>query len=317
MSMLVGPRVAKRYGLSLAHMMGKPTRDFNWQRERYYLTGWCPWAKELSGVRVRRAYNFGNFVRQTLNANAFGVERGIRSLSLPPNSWFGEGVLPGMDVIIQNRWSHPGMALAGTYFYPEIVGVAWDPNFRAQQLVSMSRLMPEYLHALDERANSADAVIHLRSGDVFQRDPHPGYAPPPLQYFETALEMLDARRVLVVVQDLKHPYIPRLLAWAENRRGASVQVQSGSLQDDLRSLMSARSLCLSQGTLGLSGAWLSRNVRTVVTYGSLETAELRARGVSVLHVLDRHERDAWTGSQEQIAELLQSGPDDLTVERLA
>jgi hypothetical protein len=108
-----------------------------------------------------------------------------------------------------------------------------------------------------------------------------------------------------VSQDDRHPAIAPFLEWCRDR-GVAAERFSSSLRDDLAVLASARSLCLSVGTMGLAAAWLSERVEQVFVPREDQIDELRARGIAVwsADLPSAPELGPWTGSAEQSATLL-------------
>jgi hypothetical protein len=297
----VGPALARRYGLDLALCAGAPFGDRPWQWARYVVGGDAGGdATEVAAVRVRGWHNVGNMVQQLLHALTFAERHGIAVVSGPANPWFDSG--PAGTVRLALARPFPRPALVGYYFYPQPLGLAqpWRPQHQVEALRTLFRVRP------DPSVTPEEVVVHLRSGDVFGPDPHPDYRPPGMGYYTSALERVVADDGVVaarlVCQDRVHPLLGPLEAWCR-RRGLTTRVQvSDDLHADLATLTAARSLVLSQGTLGLSAAWLSRAVRSVVLPRGNHVGELRALGVRVLEA-DLPAGDPWLAGPDQVAAL--------------
>ena len=146
-------------------------------------------------------------------------------------------------------------------------------------------------------------VVHLRSGDVFGDDPHPGYWPPALGYYTAAIADAAPSAVRLVCQDRVHPLLDPLERWGRDH-GLPVAVQvSDDLRADLATLTSTTTLCISQGTLGLASAWLSPVVERVYLPRGAHTEELRALGTTVVEAAVPAPPGPWQASPQQVAGL--------------
>ena len=150
---------------------------------------------------------------------------------------------------------------------------------------------------------NGEMVVHLRSGDVFGDDPHPGYWPPALGYYTSAIADAAPAAVRLVCQDRVHPLLEPLERWGRGH-GVPVTVQvSDDLRADLATLTSATTLCISQGTLGLASAWLSASAERVYLPRGAHTDELRALGTTVVEAAVPTPPGPWQASPAQVASL--------------
>ena len=147
-------------------------------------------------------------------------------------------------------------------------------NVRAFRLKSsapeMARVFTELVRPLlvarlrepDLRVRRDDLVLHFRAGDIFRqtRPPHPGYGQPPLSYYLAAVEREQPARVWLVFEDRSNPCIDAAEA-ALRKRGVEVLLQSGTLEEDLRLLLSASRLVAGRGSFAHMVAHLSERLR--------------------------------------------------------
>lgn len=296
----VTPELADRYGLDREACRGVPFGAHPWQREPYAVRWPGPEEpREIRGVHVTGWHNFGNMVVQLVHALAFAERHGIEVVTGPENPWFRRGRAAGVRLALGRPPRRP--ALVGKFFYLQPLGLtALDRG--PQHIRPLRRLFA--LNGEPPRA-AEDLVVHLRSGDVFGPSPHPVYWPPALDYYRAAVLQSGARSVRLVSQDRQHPLLEPLRQWCAGR-GITCEVQVSDLAEDLRALTSARMLCLSQGTMGMTAAWLSRTVRTVFVPFADEARELVALGVEVYAAGSTNppDREPWTASSGQIAGLL-------------
>jgi len=292
--------IADRYGLDLAACHGERFGHHHFHRERYHLVGRGEDVPaELSAVHVRRWHNFGNQLVQLCNALAFARAHDLAVISGPETPWFREGRVEGVRLVL-GRTSQRDL-LEGPFFYRHPIGLPHDPALAQQHATRLRKLFT--VEPAEER-RPRQLVIHVRSGDVFGANPHPDYAPPPLGYYLSAIEQADPRRVLLVSQDLHHPFLG-LLEEACRARSVEFAVQADSLAEDLRALISASMLCLSQGTMGVAVALLSRRIRKIFVPSLTMASRLAPLG-GELYADPRPNalKGSWTASPEQVAALV-------------
>jgi len=99
-------------------------------------------------------------------------------------------------------------------------------------------------------------VIHIRSGDIFGGWTHENYVQPPLSYYQKIIEEGDYSDVLVITQaDKSNPCIEGLLSWNSN-----INIQCGSLREDVSAILGARNLVIGFGTFGWMLSLLSERI---------------------------------------------------------
>jgi len=295
----VTPEVAERYRLDLAACRGERFGVHHFQRELYGLIGRGDSAPaELGGVHVRKWHNFGNMLVQLSHAFTFASAHGLPVVSGAETSWFREGRVDGTRLVLGRRAQRD--LLEGNFFYAHPIGLRPNPEATGQKITELRRLFT--LEPLEQR-RPRQLVIHARSGDVFGDNPHPDYAPPPLGYYLSAIEQADPRRVLVVAQDHHHPFLGDLQRGCA-RLGLGFDVQVSSLEEDLRALTSATMLCLSQGTMGVGAALLSRRVKRVFLPSSPQSRRLGSLPAEVYaDPAINPFKGSWKASDDQIEAL--------------
>jgi len=99
-------------------------------------------------------------------------------------------------------------------------------------------------------------VIHIRSGDIFNEWIHQNYVQPPLEYYKKIIDEKEPNDVLIVSQkDLSNPCIDALISW-----DSKVRIQTGSIQEDVSSILKAKSLVIGFGTFGWMLSLMSKNI---------------------------------------------------------
>ena len=97
-------------------------------------------------------------------------------------------------------------------------------------------------------------VIHIRSGDVFEKDWHSMYVQNPLSYFEKLINQFE--KVIVVSSDDKNPVIDVL------KKNENIIFKSSNFINDLKILLNAEYLASSGvGTFVISAVFLSNKIK--------------------------------------------------------
>lgn len=102
-------------------------------------------------------------------------------------------------------------------------------------------------------AGDRELVIHIRSGDIFDVNPHPAYVQPPLWFYTSVIRKHETAKV--VYEDMKNPCAAVL-----TQRYSS---QSETMERDLVALLAARNAAVGYGTFGLMVFLLSQNLKRI------------------------------------------------------
>ena len=102
-------------------------------------------------------------------------------------------------------------------------------------------------------------VIHIRSGDIFEKTKHFDQVQNPLAFYLEVIK--NYKDILIVTEKSKNnPVIQELLNLKEHK----VEIQSGTIEEDFNTLINALNLCLSGvGTFGIAAAMLSINLKKI------------------------------------------------------
>ncbi len=97
--------------------------------------------------------------------------------------------------------------------------------------------------------------IHVRSGDIFEPNPHRGYVQPPLCYYRNVIGDYD--KVVAVCEDDKNPCVKYL------RNYPHVMYESNSVAVDLAILSGIRHFQMGSGTFGMLVYWMNADLKTL------------------------------------------------------
>jgi hypothetical protein len=317
----------------------KPRDEISLFGSARWIFNWLIFRKTpaITGAAVSKSFGrFGNQLIQIATLAGLGIEIGFRKVYLANNDIIPSGTqLNVMNVtvsaeppvkkqnfvqFIRALWKSVTCSqgiLVGRFFELRAFPILEE---RVQQhRPSVLRRLGESVfeaHNL-ERLPSNHLVIHLRGGDVFTSEVPPiKYGQPPIGFYAFVLAQENPSRVTIVSEDRLNPVLEKILELADTM-SLPIQVQTGSLRDDLELLLSAQTLCSSRGTFveGVSG--LSHNIEKIYLFG--QDRFLRT-DISVVRVIDREDRywraicdDNWRNTAQQRELMVVYGPENLEV----
>jgi hypothetical protein len=276
----------------------------------------------LSHLRLTKWLKFGNSIEQLHHLFYLAKTYKVPQIVLPPSNLFQARDRGEFDVTTASEDSaKPGVGLAGLFYYLS----PFCLKRPTENLLESTRryvrpMLSDVLQESDPRVREDDLVLHFRAGDLFHH-PVAHYGQPPLAYYLAAIEREKPSRTWLVFENLANPCIDAAEAWLQ-RRGLELVTQSGSLEEDLRVLLSARRLVIGQGTFGSSVAMLSAHLRRLYTFKSelwddlwlpdLETIQgIDIDGGYTRALLSKN----WTASPEQRALMLSYPAEALRFDR--
>jgi hypothetical protein len=107
--------------------------------------------------------------------------------------------------------------------------------------------------------DAEDLVIHIRSGDIFDKDPEcPGYIMPPLSYYVDIIRTNTFKNIYLIAEDRKNPCINALLELYP-----TIQFELQPLEKDIRLILGAVNVVASYGTMIDSLLLFSNNIKRV------------------------------------------------------
>ena len=156
-----------------------------------------------------------------------------------------------------------------------------------------ARIFRDYIRPLvrpefripDMRVRPDDLILHFRAGDVFTGKVHSNYGQPPLSYYLAAVEREQPARVWLVFEDRSNPCIDAAEA-ALSQRGMEVVLQSGSLDEDLRVLLSARRIVAGRGSFVHMVSHLSDYLSKIYFFERGTCESVRRLGIQVVKSTD-------------------------------
>ena len=107
-----------------------------------------------------------------------------------------------------------------------------------------------------DKLDKDDLVIHIRSGDLFKKNPHSYYIPPPLSYYIKQIDKNKYKQIIIVCEDKINPVVNKLLELYKN----SIH-NINSLQEDIKIILGATNIISSIGTFTFSLLIFSEHIK--------------------------------------------------------
>ena len=153
---------------------------------------------------------------------------------------------------------------------------------------------PEVLEAEDE-----DLHIHVRSGDIFGKNPHGGYVLPPLSFYTQIIDTHDFKTIRIVAEDDKNPCINALLD-----KYPCAKYDKASLMDDAKIIVGAKNIAFGIGSFVPGLLYFNQGVKQLFYPSNSYTHQLPELKASVLkHEIDISEyvtqMGIWKNTPEQ------------------
>lgn len=118
--------------------------------------------------------------------------------------------------------------------------------------------------------NKHDIGIHIRSGDIFNTigKTHPLYLQPPLYYYKKIIDKNINKKIVIVFENKKNPVINKLIEIYKNNK--NIIFQSSSIENDIKTLSSCKTLVFSNGSFCLLPYIFSNTITKIIIPDFLE-----------------------------------------------
>jgi hypothetical protein len=202
----------------------------------------------MTNIWIKRwCGRLGNNIIQLYNAIQLAVSKNY-NIILPTHKYFSKIYicLNKQIGINSKRISDPN-----NYFYSRNI-----PDVDKNRVLQILRgcFTIKDVKALD----AEDLVIHIRSGDIFDKGPHPGYIMPPLSYYVDIIRTNTFKNIYLLAEDRKNPCINALLELYP-----TIQFELQPLEKDIRLILGAVNVVASYGTMINSLLLFSDNIKRV------------------------------------------------------
>uniref|UniRef100_A0A6C0HT03 Glycosyltransferase n=1 Tax=viral metagenome TaxID=1070528 RepID=A0A6C0HT03_9ZZZZ len=188
-------------------------------------------------VNIKNAARLGNFIIQIKNALHIALFHNYNVI-LPKHKFFNTTYLViNENITIENKTIEDKYS----FFYKE--------KIKDHQLIfgknadKVNKILREIFIFSGIESLKNDLVIHIRSGDLFQKNPHPKYLTPPLSYYKDIIERNNYENIYLISEDTLNPCINKLLALYPN-----IKFKLQSLEEDIKLILGASNIVISYGT---------------------------------------------------------------------
>ena len=282
-----------------------------------------PLAPEKNAIFLTELGMFGNMCRRLANGLNLGSSIDISSVIVPKEVIFHEGIFrQGTHEIADSRTLWLGSAPSRKSNDVEAMFVGdmfssqgWDTSSDDNHVDEAWRRLNDILMGDSERNpfGPETLAIHLRGGDVFGPRQPRAYGQPPLSYYELVLRSAPWKEVVLVHQDESNPVLPGIRDLCRKLK-IEVKTQSGTVLEDIGTLLRAESIVAGRGTFVPAIANLSRYCTTVFFFEDKCNLIPRRSGIRLIRVadLEKNYKDAilsnnWQNTPEQ-REMMTSYP---------
>lgn len=217
--------------------------------------GWKPIGRPVISI-TRWTGRFGNNCFQLIHAVHLARELRLEKVEFPRLRRFA-----GQNIVI-TRGDNPVSGMEGDFYKWRQTFPCAAPGLRQRKEICLSYILPIYRasETLEPELKKAvglddSLVIHVRSGDVFGRSPHPNYVQPPLWYYRQILREQNWKNIFLVSEDMNNPVIRQM---CDDFPGIVFMARSFSL--DFAMLRHARNLVGSKSTFSIAAFYFNREV---------------------------------------------------------
>lgn len=214
----------------------------------------------MKNLLIRRPYGrLGNFMGQIRNALQIGLFYKYNVI-LPPHPYFKKRYIIINPDVTPN---HEKIIEPADFFYWE--NAPNIPNFDFKLYDMNLELTYKILKDCFTINNvpplgTNSLLIHIRSGDIFEANPHGDYIMPPLSFYVDIIENNAYDDIYLVAEDRGNPCINKLLELYP-----SIKFKIQSLDEDIKLILGASNIVMTFGTFIPLLLTISDHIKTVYT----------------------------------------------------
>ena len=239
-------------------------------------------------ILIRNWYGrLGNNIQQVSNAIYLGLKQN-ENVSMPYHPFFLIQVIriTNEDIDRQQQISDDDF-----FSKKHVRSIQSNQTLTNQILKKISKI-----NSPKQSLGEKDLVIHIRSGDIFSSNPHPGFVQPPVSYYCHILDTYEFETVYIISQDTKNPVIQILL-----NRYPNIIYKNEGIEKDIQLLLSSQNVVVSKSSFTQSLLQISDHIKTV--YKPSYVDDVRHPGIRHISVnLDDYKKTMgdWKNTGEQI-----------------
>jgi hypothetical protein len=205
-------------------------------------------------IDIRKANRLGNFIIQIKHAIYMGLFYKY-NIILPKHSFFNTTYLViNKKITLKDKKITNKHNFFYKYKIKNIDKTLFDQN-KDEVITIMKKI---FVYNNIPPLGNNDLVIHIRSGDIFKKNPHKKYLTPPLSYYTNIIEKNSYDNIYLISEDKLNPCINRLLELFPK-----IIFNLQSLKKDIKIILGANNLVMSYGTFIPQLLNFSSNIKNI------------------------------------------------------
>ncbi|HLP67347.1 MAG TPA: hypothetical protein VK181_07490 [Rhizobium sp.] len=227
-------------------------------------------SSDVIGLKINQNGAFGNSVIQYANAIEIARTAGVKFVQVSagglvelnePLEIAGLTFLPA-----DSQLPTGGSFLKGYFFHAQAPGPS-NPVERHNTIKNIVKRLFPSISSLQKPER--ELSIHIRAGDIFSTWVHPDYVQPPLSFYILLIETLfnqgHADAIKLVFEDRRNPVVDPLEDYLLSRK-IPYSCQSGTVVEDINSLINSKHMAFGYGTFGPAVCHFSDEIETVFNF---------------------------------------------------
>jgi len=156
-----------------------------------------------------------------------------------------------------NKFENDKIIKDATHFFPPSFQSSFPKGvFNKDNKIKIDLLKKAFIMKDIPKLNSDTVVVHIRSGDMFCRFPHPAYIPMPLDYYIKMLNKANKKRIIIVSENKANPVIDKLMELYDN-----IIYTKNTLKEDIKIILGAENLISGRGFFAKYLVTISDNIK--------------------------------------------------------
>ena len=198
----------------------------------------------------------GNNITQIVNALYFAHYKKINIIKLPYHPLFMIREIIIGDVITNksDKFSHNFFSRRKIISFYEVSDNIFENKINIKKYLQN---LIKY-DILKENINDNDLTIHIRSGDVYSKHPHPGWIQPPLSFYINIIESNNWENIFIISEDNKSPVLKPLL-----NKYKKIIFEIRDLKKDIYYILNSKNVCFGLGSFIPSLLLFNNNIKKI------------------------------------------------------
>jgi len=205
-------------------------------------------------IIIKKWNRFGNSVIQLINILHIAISFNHNIKEIKKHDFFDIEII---NNILNNKENNNIIEDKHEFFVKENINVPSElfkkNEEKVQEILEKSFIIQDI-----PELEKDDFVIHIRSGDIFDENPHPVYVMPPFSYYKNIIDSVTYHNIIIIAEDRKNPVIDKLLSHYPN-----IKFKIQSFYKDIQTILGANNVISSFGTFIPYLLLLSKNIKNL------------------------------------------------------